>query len=168
VTPDGSYSDHAGSNGSGGPDWVASIVNAVGASACKNSDKSSYWQSTAVLITWDDWGGWYDHEPPTILGGDQGGYQYGMRVPFIFVSAYTPAKFISNTRYDFGSVLRTVEHNFNIPVGSLGFADKRSHSDLSAFYSFKLPPRTFTPIPTVLKAQDFLNDKRPHTAPDDD
>jgi phospholipase C len=168
VTPDGGYSDHAGNDSSGGPDWVASIVNAVGASTCKNKDKSSYWNSTAILITWDDWGGWYDHEPPTLLGGDQGGYQYGMRVPLIFVSAYTPPAFISNTRYDFGSMLRTIEHNFKIPEGSLGFADKRSKNDLSAFYSFALPPRAFTAIPTVLKAKDFLNDKRPRTAPDDD
>jgi phospholipase C len=168
VTPDGPNSDHAGNNGTGGPDWVGSIVNAVGNSTCKNSDGSSYWDSTAILITWDDWGGWYDHEAPTILGGDQGGYQYGMRVPFLFVSAYTRPHLVDNTRLDFGSMLRTIEHNFGIPMGSLGFADRRTKSDLSAFYNFSLPPRLFKTVPTVLKAQDFLNDKRAPTPPDDD
>jgi phospholipase C len=168
VTPTGANSDHAGSNQSGGPDWVASIVNAVGASTCTNKDRSSYWDSTAILIVWDDWGGWYDHEPPTLLAGAQSGYQYGLRVPFLFVSAYTPPRFISNTRYDFGSMLRTIERNFDIPEGSLGFADRRSENDLSAFYNFSLTPRTYRTIPTILKAKDFLNDKRPPTPPDDD
>jgi len=40
---------------------VASIVNAVGTSKCKNLDGSSYWSSTAIIVTWDDWGGSYDH-----------------------------------------------------------------------------------------------------------
>jgi phospholipase C len=168
VTPIGQNSDHAGNNEAGGPDWVASIVNAVGTSTCKNSNKTSYWNSTAVLIVWDDWGGWYDHEPPVILPNPEGGYQYGARVPFIFVSAYTPEEFISNTRYDFGSMLRTIEHNFEIPEGALTFADKRAASDLSAFYNFAAAPRAFRAIPTTMKAQDFINDKRKPTAPDND
>ena len=72
----------------GGPSWVASIVDAVGTSKCKNPDGSSYWDSTAIIITWDDWGGWYDHEPPRIEPYPQGGYQKGFRVPLIVVSAY--------------------------------------------------------------------------------
>jgi len=168
VTPIGANSDHADGNTGGGPEWVASIVNAVGNSTCKNSDGSSYWASTAVLITWDDWGGFYDHEPPTVLASPEGAYQYGFRVPFLFVSAYTPAKFVSNTRYDFGSILRTIEHNFGLKEGALTFADYRAASDLSAFYNFRLPPRTFTTIPTVKSAEDFINDKTPPTPPDDD
>jgi phospholipase C len=169
VTPLGSYSDHAGSLAdTGGPDWVASIVNAVGNSACKNADGTSYWDSTAILITWDDWGGWYDHEPPTVLPSPEGAYQYGFRVPFVFVSAYTPPGFISNARYDFGSILRTVERNFDIREGALTFADHRAANNLSAFYDFKLKPRTFTTIPTTKSARDFVNDKSKPTPPDDD
>ena len=110
----------------GGPSWVASIVNAVGTSPCKNPDGSSYWNSTAIIITWDDWGGWYDHEPPTIEAYPQGGYQMGFRVPLIVVSAYTPAGFISNSPEDFGSVVRFIERNFGILEGALTFADLRS------------------------------------------
>jgi len=61
VTPSGAYSDHAGGNTGGGPAWVASIVNAIGNSKCVGQYGKTYWQTTAVLITWDDWGGWYDH-----------------------------------------------------------------------------------------------------------
>ncbi len=168
VTPTGQNSDHAGVNTGGGPDWVASIVNAVGASTCTNSDGSSYWDSTAIMIVWDDWGGWYDHEPPPIPAGNQGGYQYGFRVPFLFVSAYTPPRFISNTLYDFGSILRTIESNFGVSEGALTFADQRAQNDLSAFYDFSIPPRFFRTIPTIQNANDFLNDKSKPTPPDDD
>src|SRR5205823_8618590 len=54
VTPDGGNSDHAGDlKTTGGPSWVTQIVNAVGTSACTNPDGSSYWNSTAIIVTWD-------------------------------------------------------------------------------------------------------------------
>ena len=140
VTPDSFNSDHMGDvRNTGGPSWVASIVNAVGNSPCTNLDGSSYWNSTAIIITWDDWGGWYDHEPPTIEAYPQGGYQMGFRVPLIVVSAYTPAGFISNSPEDFGSVIRFIERNFGILEGKLTFADLRSLSDLSEFFPLGKP-----------------------------
>lgn len=51
MIPTGSDSDHAGANNGSGPSWVASVVNAIG--------NSSYWKNIAIIITWDDWGGWY-------------------------------------------------------------------------------------------------------------
>ena len=115
VIPDSFNSDHSlDVRNTGGPSWVAAIVNAVGNSKCTNLDGSSYWSSTAIIITWDDWGGWYDHERPTIELYPQGGYQMGFRVPLIVVSAYTPAGFISNSPEDFGSVVRFIERNFAI------------------------------------------------------
>ena len=158
VTPTGQNSDHAHSNTGGGPAWVASIVNAIG-NHKKCSNGETYWDNTAILITWDDWGGWYDHEPPTILGGAQGDYQYGFRVPFLFVSAYTPASTISNDRLDFGSVLRFVEHNFNIAEGALDFADARANNDLAKFFNLNQVARPFVKIPAALDANYFLNDK---------
>jgi phospholipase C len=130
VTPDSFDSDHMSDvRNTGGPSWVAQIVNAVGHSKCTNpSDGSSYWHSTAIIVTWDDWGGWYDHEPPMIEADPQGGYQMGFRVPLIVVSAYTPAEFISNSREDFGSVIRFVERNFGIMEGALTFADRAARA----------------------------------------
>ena len=57
---------------------------------------SSYWSNTAIIITWDDWGGWYDHVPPPKLVNDGtswgSGYVYGFRVPLIVVSPYAKAR----------------------------------------------------------------------------
>ncbi len=168
VIPKGQNSDHAGGSKGGGPAWVASIVNAIGQSACKNRDGSTYWNSTAIFITWDDWGGWYDHQAPPILFGVQGDYQYGFRVPLLVVSAYTPAGYISNNLYDFGSILRFIELNFGVTEGALGFADARAANDLTDFFNLHLAPRPNVPIPASRTVQDFLNDKTPATDPDDD
>jgi phospholipase C len=175
VIPTGANSDHGGFKGEGGgPSWVSSIVNAVGESPCIDSVNNqiyTYWQDTAIFILWDDWGGFYDHEPPTLLSvpsQGQGDYQYGFRVPFLAVSAYTPAGFISNNRSDFGSLLRFTEQNFGIPEGALGFADARSTTDLTEFFNMSSTPRTFTTIPAPLGKEFFLHDKRPLEAPDDD
>jgi phospholipase C len=174
VTPTMPNSDHAGGNDGGGPSWVASVVNAIGNSSCTDmvaGKKLTYWQDTAILIVWDDWGGWYDHEAPTILAMPYGDYQYGFRVPFVFVSAYTGTGFVDNNRNDFGSVLRFIENNFaglGLTEGELGFADSRSTTDLSDFYDLTQAPRAFTTIPSLKSADFFINDPRPPEAPDND
>jgi phospholipase C len=168
VIPTGQNSDHASINTGGGPDWVASIVNAIGTSACKTFDGASYWESTAILIVWDDWGGWYDHEAPEILPQPQGDYQYGFRVPLIFVSAYTPPGLIENSRHDFGSILRFIERNFGTPQGVLNFADARANDDLTGFFDARLIPRPFAGIRTVKSAESFIKDSSPPIDPDDD
>ena len=104
-----------------------------------------------------------DHEPPTIRPLRQGDYQYGFRVPLIVVSAYTPAAYISNLRYDFGSILRFIEHNFGIPEGELTFADHRARTDLTDFFHMDQPPRPFQRVSATKDETYFLNDK---TVPD--
>jgi phospholipase C len=169
VTPDSFNSDHMGDvRNTGGPSWVASIVNAVGTSKCKNPDGSSYWSSTAIVITWDDWGGWYDHEPPFIEAFPQGGYQMGFRVPLIVASAYTPAGFISNSPEDFGSVIRFVERNFGIMEGALTFADARGTGDLTEFFSLGNPARRFQAVKAPLSLRHFLTAKPSGLPVDDD
>jgi phospholipase C len=167
VIPSAQNSDHADINTGGGPAWVASIVNAIGNNP-ECSDGEVYWQNTAIIITWDDWGGWYDHEPPIILPMAEGDYQYGFRVPLIVVSAYTAAGYVSDTRSDFGSILRFIEHNFSIPRGALKFADARSKSDLADFFSLNRVPRIFHTIPSPKNAKDFVNDTSPLEPPDND
>jgi phospholipase C len=85
VIPNGNNSDHAGTPDSSGPSWVASVVNAIGTDM--NCSQHGYWYDTAIIVTWDDWGGWYDHEKPPVFWGAQGDYQLGFRVPLLFVSA---------------------------------------------------------------------------------
>jgi phospholipase C len=167
VIPTGPNSDHADGNDGGGPSWVASIVNAIGNSTTCDGG-AGYWKDTAILIVWDDWGGWYDHEPPTILSSIQGDYENGFRVPLIVVSAYTPAGYINNDRLDFGSLLRFIEENFGLEPGALDFADARTEQNLSRFFDLGRRPRKYVTIQTPKTADFFLHDKRPPTPPDDD
>jgi phospholipase C len=161
VIPSGQASDHAGTANLTGPSWVASVVNAIG--------NSPYWANTAIFITWDDWGGWYDHvPPPQVLVNCAGwgcGYIYGFRVPLIVVSPYAKAQYISHTQHDFGSILRFIETSFNLP--SLGYADALA-DDLSDCFNFSQTPLQFQTVPAPLGAQYFLNDKTPPLPPDND
>ena len=121
-----------------------------------------------VFIVWDDWGGWYDHVVPPMLAYPEGGYQYGARVPFFAVSAYTPRGYIDNGRHDFGSIIRFIEHNFLVREGALNFADARSSADLHSFFYKSASPRAFQPIIAPLGADYFLNEQSPQLPPDDD
>jgi phospholipase C len=153
VIPSGRESDHPSGNDGSGPSWVASIVNAIGT--------SPYWANTAILITWDDWGGWYDHVAPQIVNS----YEYGFRVPLIVVSPYAKAAYVSHVTHDFGSILKFIEKNFKL--ATLGYADVRA-DDLSDCFDLSQTPLTFQTIPAALDADHFLNDKRTPTDPDDD
>jgi phospholipase C len=159
VIPRGQDSDHARFNEGTGPSWVASIVNAIG--------NSAYWDNTVILITWDDWGGWYDHVPPPVAR-KYGYYEYGFRVPLLVVSPYTAPGYVSEQTHDFGSILKFVETVFGLPIIPPGtFADSRA-DDLADFFDFAKAPRKFVPIPAPLGANYFLNDKDTPTAPDND
>jgi len=98
VIPDALWSDHAAENNGTGPSYVANIVNTLGNNPACPTTKEVYWNDTAIFVTWDDWGGWYDHVNPNSPGGpgvnqNQGTwgayYTYGFRVPLLVVSAYT-------------------------------------------------------------------------------
>jgi phospholipase C len=166
LIPAGQNSDHPGKQNDGGPSWVASIVNAIGAAT--TCDGTGYWRDTAIIVTWDDFGGFYDHVPPPILPMPQGDYQLGARVPLLFISAYTPHGYVDNNQQDFGSILRFIEQNWGIPEGALNFADARAINDLTTFFNLNVLPRPFVPIPATKDANFFLHDKRPPEDPDDD
>jgi phospholipase C len=150
VIPEWVESDHAGSNNGSGPLWVASVVNAIG--------NSSYWANTAILIAWDDWGGWYDHvAPPKVLKDCQNwgcGFVYGFRVPLIVVSPYAKPKYVSHVTHDFGSILKFIERVYNLP--SLGYADAYA-DDLSDCFQFEAAPSKFRNILTPRNSSYFLN-----------
>jgi len=153
VIPSGQNSDHPVVNQGTGPSWVAAIVNAIG--------NSPYWSDTAIFITWDDWGGWYDHVAPPIYNS----YEYGFRVPLIVVSPYAKAHYVSHERHDFGSILRFIEDNFYLPT--LGYADTRA-DNLSDCFDFNRPASTFQTILAPVPPIEFVGDTTPPTDPDDD
>jgi phospholipase C len=152
VIPDGANSDHAGFGTSDtGPSWVASIVNAIG--------KSPYWKTTAIVIVWDDWGGWYDHVAPPKL--NYAGL--GFRVPMIVVSPYARAGYVSHTQYEFGSIIRFVEDAWGL--GRLGTTDGRATS-IQDVFNFTQAPRSFTPI-SAKYSRSFFEHQRSSNIPVD-
>jgi phospholipase C len=145
VIPDALDSDHPGYKSDKGPSWVASVVNAIGA--------SSYWNSTAVIVVWDDWGGFYDSVAPPPLD-TQGGP--GFRVGMLVASPYVPPNEISNTVYGFGSIVKFIEETWNL--GSLGTTDETSTS-ISNMFDFAHKPRKFKVIPAKYARSFFLHQK---------
>jgi len=164
VTPSWKDSDHTGSGYNDGPSWVATVVNAIGT--------SSYWDSTAIIVLWDDWGGWYDNLPPP-----QRDFRgLGIRVPCIIISPYArmglggKAGYVSHTQYEYGSILKFVEEVFGLPrIGppSRGFTDTRATSILDAF-DFTQAPRPFRIIPARYPESRFLSERPSDIPPDDE
>jgi phospholipase C len=111
---------------------VADLVNAVG--------QSPYWKSTAIIILWDDWGGFYDNVRPPFRDRSGG---LGFRVPMLVVSPYARQGYVSHTQYEFGSILRFIEDNWLL--GRLGTSDVRATSIADCF-DFAQAPRKFEPI----------------------
>ena len=153
VIPSAAASDHALSNDGTGPAWVAQIVNAVG--------QSPYWQNTAIFITWDDWGGWFDHVQPQIYNS----YELSFRVPLIVVSPYAKLGYVSHVQHEYGSILKYVEETFGVPT--LGYTDARA-DDLSDCFNYSQTPTTFQTIQSNRRAQDFLAAPPSNVPPDDD
>jgi phospholipase C len=150
VVPDILESDHPNGNDGTGPSWVASIVNTIGT--------SSYWPNTAILVTWDEWGGWYDHvAPPTPFFHD---YELGFRVPLLVISPYAKQAYVSHVQHDFGSILKFIEGAFGLGlINGSEYADSRA-DDLSDCFNFKKKARAFHRIPAAYDAAFFIHKKQ--------
>jgi phospholipase C len=131
VVPNFRESDHASMSDGSGPDWVAAIANTLGA--------SPYWKDTVLIVTWDDWGGFYDHVKPPHR--DRMGM--GFRVPLIVASPYARSGYVSHTTYEFGSILRFIEETYGL--GSLGGTDATSQS-IADVLDLTAPPRAYTTV----------------------
>jgi phospholipase C len=152
VIPEFAWSDHPGSTAEG-PDWVGDIANTIG--------ESQYWDSTAILISWDDWGGWYDHvRPPSV---DAMGL--GFRVPLIVVSPWAKHGYISHQQHEFGSFLHFTEEVFNLP--SLNTRDAMS-DDLADCFDLAQTLLPYTPVPVNHDPSFFIHSQHSKQPPDDD
>ena len=145
-------SDHPQLNDGDGPSWIAYVVNAVG--------KSQYYKNTAIFVTWDDWGGWYDHVIPqqyNFLG-------LGFRVPLLVVSAWSKHGYISHTQHEFGSILKFTEELYGLP--SLGQRDQYA-DDLSDCFDFAQTPPKFVPIKLITKPYVLIKRLEHDNGPND-
>jgi len=119
LAPDDWGSDHPPHGTCYGENWVVDQVNAI--------MQSPYWSNTAIFVIWDESGGFYDHVPPPDL--DE--YGLGPRVPFLIISPYARAGYVSHTVYSSSSFLRFVEERFNLPA--LGERDADANDMLDSF-----------------------------------
>lgn len=150
IVPDWAHSDHPGS-GTEGPAWVASIVNAIGT--------SPFWKSTAIFISWDDWGGWYDHvDPPRI---DAMGP--GFRVPLLVVSPYAKHGYVSHHFHEASGFIAFIEHNFDL--GTLGVRDAGSAA-LADCFDYAQTPAPYKAVKTAVTPDQILHERS--TGPPDD
>ncbi len=173
VVPDIRDSDHAESppyNSNTGPSWVASIVNTI-------HNNANLWSTTAIVVVWDDYGGWSDLAVPPQsprFGGKfaQGDFRgLGIRVPCLIISPYTYGRqpHVVHTQYEFGSILKFVEEVFNLPtLGTLaaGYTDGRANSIADAF-NFHLDPHRGEDISAPYQSSFFLSAQPSMVAPDD-
>ena len=100
VTPSQIDSEHPPASVNRGQAWVTGLVNRI----MRGPD----WNSTAIFLSWDDWGGFYDHvAPPTVDGNG-----YGLRVPAIVISPYAKRGFIDHQTLSHDAFLKFIEDDF--------------------------------------------------------
>ena len=132
VTPRFALSEHPDYNFCYGENWTTQVVNAIMA--------SPEWKSTAIFLTWDDYGGFYDHVPPREV--DMMGF--GIRVPMLMISPYAKTGYIDHTEGEFSSVLRFIEDNWGLTQLT---ARDRNADNLSEAFDFSQAPRPPDPLP---------------------
>jgi phospholipase C len=143
ITPVCDDSDHVSCSGGFGPSWVAALVNTVG--------ESKFWNSTAIFIQWDDWGGLYDPVPPAHLDRDS----LGFRVPLLMLSPYVRHNFVCHDQYETASVIKFAEDLWGL--GHLATpADKRALSPAAECFDFSQSPAKFVPVQAPLPPKFFM------------
>ena len=133
VTPRFELSDHPEYSLCHGQNWTTKIVNAI--------MNSPMWKDTAIFITWDDYGGFYDHVPPPQV--DEFGF--GIRVPLFVISPYARSGYVDHTLGEFSSVLRFIEDNWGLSQLTTRDRDAQNLSEAFNFTQEPLPP---DPLPT--------------------
>jgi acid phosphatase len=119
VMPSFPISEHPPANITSGMNWVKHVINAI--------MNSPYWNSTAIILTWDDYGGFYDHVAPPQIDK----YGLGFRMPTIIISPYSKPGYIDHTQYQFESMLKFIEWRFNLQP--LTGRDLHANNLLNAF-----------------------------------
>lgn len=119
VVQPGDQSDHPPASSCQGENFTVGQLNSL----MQGPD----WDSTAVFLTWDDFGGFYDPVPPP----DVDYYGLGPRIPLLIISPYAKAGYISHTQYELSSVLKTIEERFDLP--SLNGRDTSANDTLDSF-----------------------------------
>ncbi len=132
ITPRFELSEHPEYSFCHGENWSTEVIDAI--------MDSPMWKDTAIFLTWDDYGGFYDHVPPPQVDG----MGFGVRVPMLVIGPYVRRGAISHELGEFSSVLRFIEDNWHLD--RLTHRDRRATPMLSAF-DFTQAPRAPAPLP---------------------
>jgi phospholipase C len=135
VTPTDTNSQHNTQSMAVGDNWVGSVVNAI--------ETGPDWSSTAIFLTWDDCGCFYDHVNPLQFDSE-----WGIRVPMIVVSPFAKQGYTDSTPATYASMLAYVEHSFGLPAlhpcgdepGCTDDADAYDFSNAFDYGQAPLPP----------------------------
>ncbi|MBV9056116.1 MAG: hypothetical protein JO351_05710 [Candidatus Eremiobacteraeota bacterium] len=158
ITPCEHESDHPElSLSDDGPQWLAWVINAIG--------ESAYWPTTTIIVTWDDWGGFFDHVPsvPRVVRPPRNKYdnpndpnEWGFRVPFIVISPYVKARgYVSNrmrSGFAYRSqsvILQYVEATFGLPALGTDDYQNGQRDGLRDVFDFSQSPLPYLPIATT-------------------
>lgn len=125
LVTDAQHSDHPPASMCVGEGWTVDVVNAL--------MRGRYWRNTVIFLTWDDFGGFYDHVAPPRINN----ISLGPRVPTIVISPYARPHHVDHSLLDFNSLVRFVEQDFGLP--SLTDRDRQATSMLSSL-DFKQKP----------------------------
>jgi phospholipase C len=148
VVPDQAHSDHPPANIHAGQSYVTNLINTV--------MKGPNWNSSAIFLTWDDWGGFYDHAVPPYV--DINGY--GIRVPSLVISPYARRGFIDHQTLSFDAFNKFIEDAFlggqrldpttdGRPDPRLDVRDAMPHlGNLASDFDFTQAPRPPMILPT--------------------
>jgi phospholipase C len=100
IVPSQTVSEHPPARVSAGQAWVTRLINGI--------MRSADWSSTAIFVSWDDWGGFYDHVAPPSVDGDG----YGIRVPGLVISPYARRGYIDHQILSHDAYLKFIESDF--------------------------------------------------------
>jgi phospholipase C len=100
ITPSQGVSEHPPARVTAGQTWVTHLIDTI----MRGPD----WKSTAIFLSWDDWGGFYDHVKPPIVDGEG----YGIRVPALMISPYARTGYIDHQVLSSDAYLKFIEDDF--------------------------------------------------------
>jgi len=132
ITPRFELSEHPEYNFCYGENWSTQVIDAI--------MNSPMWKNTAIFVTWDDYGGFYDHVPPPQVDG----FGFGLRVPLLVISPYAKEGVVDHHLGEFSSVLRFIEDNWHLT--QLTHRDRKA-TDLGYDFNWKQQPRPPDPLP---------------------
>jgi phospholipase C len=140
VTPSPANSQHNGDSLTQGDNWIGQVVSAI--------MNGPQWRSTAIFLTWDDCGCFYDHVPPP--------NGWGIREPMLIISPYARAGLTDSTPTTFSGILAFVEHTFGLPAMNASDRTAYDYSDAFDYTQAPLPPVKLRPARLPAASREWL------------